>query len=41
MEKDYRFERFLSLLAAMLLKYGPRVLEEQCETEQSTREEQK
>lgn len=41
MEKDYRFERFISLLTDMLLKYGPQVLEEQCETEQSTREEQK
>lgn len=41
MKKDYRFERFMSLLADMLLKYGPQVLEEQCETEQSTREEQK
>lgn len=41
MEKDYRFERFLSLLADMLLKYSPQVLEEQCETEQSTQEEQK
>lgn len=41
MKKDYRFERFISLLADMLLKYGPQVLEEQCETEQSTREEQK
>lgn len=41
MKKDYRFERFISLLADMLLKYCPQVLEEQCETEQSTREEQK
>lgn len=41
MEKDYRFEHFLSLLADMLLKYGPQVLEEQCETEQSIREERK
>lgn len=41
MEKDYRFERFLSLQADMLLKYGPQVLEEQCETEQSIREERK
>lgn len=41
MKKDYRFERFISLLADMLLKYGPQALEEQCETEQSTREEQK
>lgn len=41
MKKDYRFERFISLLADMLLKYGPQVLEEQCETKQSTREEQK
>ena len=41
MEKDYRFGHFLSLLAEMLLKYGPKVLEEQCETEQSAREEQK
>lgn len=41
MEKDYRFERFVSFLAEMLLKYGPQLLEEQCETEQSTREEQK
>ena len=41
MEKDYRFELFISLLADMLLKYGPKVLEEQCETEQSAREEQK
>ena len=41
MEIDYRFERFLSLQADMLLKYGPKVLEEQCKAEQSAREEQK
>ena len=41
MGKNYRFEFFIFLLTKMLLKYGPKVLEEQCETEQSAREEQK
>ena len=41
MGKNYRFELFIFLLTKKLLKYGPQVLEEQCETEQSAREEQK
>lgn len=41
MGQNYRFELFIFLLAEMLLKYGPKVLEEQCKAEQSTREEQK
>lgn len=41
MGQNYRFELFIFLLTKMLLKYGPKVLEEQCKAEQSTREEQK
>ncbi len=41
MEKDYKFERFISVLTDLLLKYGPQVVETQCKAKQSTQEEQK
>lgn len=41
MEKDYKYERFISLLVNLLLKYGPQVLEKYRVTEQCPQEEQK
>ncbi len=41
MEKDYKFERFISVLTDLLLKYGPQVLEEDRKGEQTNQEESK
>ncbi len=41
MEKDYKFERFISVLTDLLLKYGPQVLEKQRKAKQTDQEEQK
>lgn len=39
MEKDYKYERFISLLANLLLKYDLQVLEKHRATEQCSQEE--